>query len=165
MSQFYAMKSVLENLFGHAVYLRLKETATFKDWRDEATRLLNGIGLAAKCTVQIVDREWHAELEALLESGRSRIKQAETMADLFAGLCSTLVEVVFLQLGNVPARPGSRKTAVPLQSRFWTLDGFRSVQYVQTKKQKEAAQRRAARRAEAAHRTAQEYDEAPATST
>ena len=43
MSQFYSMKDVLEQLFGKRVYLRLKETASLKDWKDSTIKLLNAI--------------------------------------------------------------------------------------------------------------------------
>jgi len=43
MSQFYPLKAVLEELLGHHVYLRLKETATLPDWKDVIQKLLRAI--------------------------------------------------------------------------------------------------------------------------
>ena len=51
MSQFYPLKSALEDLLGHRVYLRLKETGTLRDWKIEIQKLLRAIKIAIDSTI------------------------------------------------------------------------------------------------------------------
>ena len=67
MSQFYPLKAVLEELLGHRVYLRLKETATLRDWKREIQKLLRAIKIAVKSTVEIADDDWFAGIDSILE--------------------------------------------------------------------------------------------------
>jgi hypothetical protein len=54
-----------------------------------------------------------------------------------------------MQIGQMPSRSVRAKTA-PLTAEFWTLDSFRSVQYVQTITQRQALDAALARRRAAA---------------
>ncbi len=90
MSQFYPLKATLEALLGHRVYLRLKETATLRDWTDEIQRLLRAIKIAIKSTVEIADDDWFADIDSILELGRKQIAESKTATELFAYLSATL---------------------------------------------------------------------------
>jgi len=144
MSQFYPMKAVLEQLFGKNCYCKLKETATLKDWKVETKRLLSSIEVALTSTVEIADSEWRAEVKEVLELGGKHIAGAKTITDLFAHLSATLTRLVFLQLGNLPNR--SSAASVPLTSKYWQLNSYRSVQYVQSYAQAENLERFLARK-------------------
>jgi hypothetical protein len=67
-------------------------------------------------------------------------------------LVQALAELVFIQLGNFPMHRTSKAT--PITPEWWTLTGFRSVQYVQTDKQKETQARLNKTRAENARQAA-----------
>jgi hypothetical protein len=136
MSQFYGMKAVLEELFGHPVYLRLKETAIMKEWRAETVRLLSAVAYAINSTVAIADQEWRQDISDIIRRGQERIRGSDTISDLFSELCATLTRIVFMQIGMMPSRTAHMKT-VPLTSQFWTFRAHRSVQYVQTATQRE----------------------------
>jgi predicted secreted protein len=157
MSQFYGMKSVLEELFGHSVYMRLKETGTIQDWRRETRRLLDAIQLTSNSTVEITDQNWRDEMAEIIDHGKRNIAKAKHIDDLFCYLSAALTRIVFLQLGNIPLRPRT-PDLVPLTKAWWTLTGFRSVQYTQTDRQRTNLETLLARRAESARRLQEEDD-------
>lgn len=139
MSQFYPMKVVLEQLFGNKCYRKLKETASFKDWKVEIDRLLRGIEVALNATVEVVDNDWRTEVMQVLKLGHSHVSSAKNITDLFASLSATLTRLVFLQLGQLPSRDDAEN--VPLSPKYWQLNSYRSVQYVQNRHQTANASR------------------------
>ena len=148
------MKFLLERLFGKPVWYRLKETGDIRTWRQETTRLLRAIDLSIKSTVQIADDQWREDVATIIADGIRDIERAEYIDTLLSDLAATLAQVVFAQIGNMPV-PYSHDI-VPLTARNWTLDGFRSVQYVQTVAQRAAVQRQQRRLAENAKRAESE---------
>ena len=137
MSQFYSMKDVLEQLFGKRVYLRLKETASLKDWKDSTIKLLNAILLASESSTAVADDDWRNEITDAVELGVKLISSADHISDLFSSLAATLTQIVFVQIGCMPNHRSEQKT-VRLTKEWWTLSHFRSVQYVQSEAQKAA---------------------------
>jgi hypothetical protein len=137
MSQFYSLKSTMEALFGHPMYLELKETTDLAVWRKAMKKLLDAVEVSIKHSVKVTDPDWHHAVESVLNQGRERVKGARTAADLFAGLTSTLTEIAFTQIGFMPTR-SRRDEMVPLKKEFWEMNNFRTVQYVQTAEQREA---------------------------
>jgi hypothetical protein len=135
MSQFYSMKSVLEEALGHPAYVKLKETGTMTDWRAETSRLLAAIELAIKSTVVHTDAAWRADVAAVISLGQQGIKSSETISDLFSALSASLSRIVFMQIGHMPKHTLLAKRA-PLTPEWWTLNTYRSVQYVQNDAQK-----------------------------
>ncbi len=160
MSQFYSLKAVLEEVLGHPVYLKLKETGTLADWRKATTRLLDAIQLSIASTVLVADQNWRDEIASLVLHGKETIKGCDRAGDLFAALTAILIRLVFLLIGNVPSRYRYRRTA-PLTADFWTLNQYRSVQYVQTAEQKQALEKSVARRRETMTRAQSELDGDP----
>src|SRR5260370_28767068 len=104
MSQFYSLKSTMEALFGHPMYMELKETTDLAVWRKAMKKLLDAVEISIKHSVKVADPDWHNAVESVLNQGRERVKGAQTAADLFAGLTSTLTEIVFTQIGFMPTR-------------------------------------------------------------
>lgn len=137
MSQFYSMKVVMEQLFGKHAYLRLKETATLKDWKDSTIKLLNAILLASESSTVIADDDWRNEITDAVKLGVELISSADHISDLFSSLAATLTRIAFVQIGCMPNHRSQQKT-VPLKKEWWTLTHFRSVQYVQSEAQKAA---------------------------
>src|SRR5260221_8805819 len=155
MGQFYGMKTFLEQVFGPKVYQKLKETGRFKDWQSETSRLLAVIGLSIEATVKVADKEWRDEIGNVIKDGQHGIRETETMADLFAVLSTALARIAFLQIGMMPLRYRTAKP-VRMKSEWWTLNRFRTVQYVQTSQQRDALdsalRERETKRKEAAER-------------
>lgn len=139
LSQFYPMKAVVEQTLGKCAYLKLKETATLSDWKREMKKLISAIELSINETVKIADEDFFAEVKQIIDTGHSYIQGAKDIADLFSYLSATLTRLVFLQIGYVPNR--CHLKSVPLIKRNWVLSGVRSVQYVQSEEQREAAQK------------------------
>ena len=137
MSQFYSMKDVMEQLFGKRAYLRLKETASLKDWKDSTIKLLNAILLASESSIVIADDDWRNEITDAVKLGVKLISSADHSSDLFSSLAATLTRIAFVQIGCMPNHRSQQKT-VPLTKEWWTLRHFRSVQYVQSEAQKAA---------------------------
>ena len=138
MSQFYPLKAVLEELLGHRVYLRLKETATLRDWKETIQKLLRAIKVAIQSTVDIADDDWFADVDGILELGKTEIAQSKTATELFASLSATLSRMVFLQIGFLPLGRQQIET-IPLTKEWWTLRSVRTVQFVQNSKQRDTA--------------------------
>ena len=134
-SHMYALKSSIEDLLGNRAWLDLKETTSAATWKRYILKLIDAIELSIETTVQVKDEEWMCEIRSNLDHGRELARVAETPEDAIAALSGTLLRQVFLQLGSAP----SRKTAssVPLKPQNWDFSGFRSVQYVQSPKQRE----------------------------
>ena len=145
VSQFYSMKAVLEDLFGHPTYLRLKETGSFSDWKDAIAKLLRAIELSISLSVEVADDDWRAAIEFEIQSGLEFVQSADHMDELFCGFSATIARIVFTQIGQMPRYGVSRQT-VPLTKEFWKLNSYRTVQYVQTVTQKETAARQREKR-------------------
>jgi hypothetical protein len=137
MSQFYSMKDVMEQLFGKRAYLRLKETASLKDWKNSTIKLLNAILLASKSSIAVADDDWRNEITDTVKLGVKLISSADHISDLFSSLAATLTAIAFVQIGCMPNHRSQQKI-VPLKKEWWTLSHFRSVQYVQSGAQKAA---------------------------
>ena len=135
MSHMYALKSSIEDLLGNRSWLELKETTSTATWRRYVLKLLDAIELSIDTTVLIRDEEWSQQIRSNLDYGRELTRIAETPEDTIAALSATLLRQVFLQLGSSTSRKTAK--AVPLKSQNWDFSGFRSVQYVQSPKQKE----------------------------
>jgi hypothetical protein len=130
------LKFTLERLFGTNTWYELKESTSVTKWRKHLLRAIGAIRVAFFETVKVRDDKLAQAVTENLARGEQALKTARTLEDLLAAFSSTLTEQVFIQLGTVPRRrPGSDVTLNP---KFWQLDGFRSVQYVQTKEQLEA---------------------------
>lgn len=138
MSQFYPLKAALEQLLGHRTYLRLKETATLRDWKEEIQKLIRAIKIAIHSTVEIADDDWFSDIEQILELGKEQITVSENATALFANISAMLVRLVFLQIGYLPlGRQGNN--SVRLTKEWWTLNYVRTIQYVQNSEQRHKA--------------------------
>jgi hypothetical protein len=157
MRQFYSMKDVMEQLFGNRTYLRLKETASLKDWKESTIKLLNAIVLASESSIAVADEDWRDEITNTVKMGVELISSSDQISDLFSSLAATLTRIAFIQIGSMPNHRAQRKT-VPLTKQWWTLSHFRSVQYVQNRAQRAALEEVRERRKAA--RLKQQYDEA-----
>jgi hypothetical protein len=135
MSYMYALKSAIEEFLGRQAWYDLKETTSAAIWRKYVIKLLDAIELSVETTVEIKDDAWIKDIRSNLAHGRDLAKIAKTPEDAIAALSGTILRQVFLQLG---AEPFSRsRDTTPLQPVHWDFSGFRSVQYVQSDKQRE----------------------------
>lgn len=136
LSHMYALKSAIEDLFGEAAWRDLKECTSLRTWRRYVLKVIDAIELSVKTNIQICDEDWMSQVSSNLEHGRDLARIAKDTDDLVAAFTATLLEQVFLQLGHAPCRKTSR--TVTLKAENWRLDGFRTVQIVQTPSQREA---------------------------
>ena len=137
LEEAYGMKSLVESLFGNRAWLEVKHSTDVKTWEKYSLRILSAIEVSAKATVEIADKDWLEELHLLVEFGQGSIKRAENTEMIFASLAASLANISFHQLGFVPSNVLQKQVTLRHKSN-WTLDAFRSVQYVQNKKQIEA---------------------------
>jgi hypothetical protein len=136
-SQFSSIKAVLEQILGSSTYAKLKETGTLSDWKKTIIKMLCAIELSIDATVQIADAEWRNEIRDILKGGRDRLASTKSIDEVFARLSATLIQIVFTQIGRVPSRHRIIQRTVPLKAKYWTLNGLRSVQYVQNLEQQD----------------------------
>ena len=130
------LKFTLERLFGAQVWYELKESTSVTAWRKNLRRTLRAMHVAFHQTVRVRDDALALAVDENLAKGDLDLKTAKTLEDLLASFSATLTEQVFIQLGTVPhRRPHSSATLAP---KFWQLDGYRTVQYVQSCEQLEA---------------------------
>ena len=130
------LKLIFERLFGAKTWYQLKESTSVTMWRKHLLRALGAIRVAFFETVKVRDDKLAQAVTENLARGEQALKTAKTLENLLAAFSSTLTEQVFIQLGMVPRRRSG--SDVTLNPKFWQLDGFRSVQYVQTREQLEA---------------------------
>jgi hypothetical protein len=152
LDHLYAVKALMEKLFGPAEFLKIKMGGSMSDWRKAGMKLLNAIELAVKSTVEVADADWFSDVLATIGRGKESVQKAETIDALLSPLLAVLAELVFIQLGNFPHHHPLHKTT-PLTPKWWMLTGFRSVQYVQSDRHKRAQADLNAKRAESAKRT------------
>jgi hypothetical protein len=137
ISQYYAIKLAFEQTFGNKAWLELKECTTVATWKKYTGKLLRAMQLAIDETVRFRDDAWFREIKEHIDHGLKITKTAVSVDELLSGLAATLISVVFLQVGMLPNRRGSRRK-VSLTRYHWRLDKFRTVQYIQSKEQVEA---------------------------
>jgi hypothetical protein len=140
LSQYYATKVMFERILGRGAFLRVKDYGPLSSWRANYIRLLQAIGVAVDATVEVADVEWKQEVKSLLARGVERLTSAMSIDELHAAAAATLGELALLQLGFIP-RGHYRLETVPLTARNWKLNPVRTVQYVQSAKQR-ATQKR-----------------------
>lgn len=129
------IKSEIECAFGSEAWYALKETTSVKTWKTHFVKVLFSYKVAAKVTIQVADDDWRREFEANIDDAVRKIRQArdfDVALDLF---CAALVRQGYLQLGLAPKRKASRRKTRLIASD-WTLDNYRTVQYVQTEEQR-----------------------------
>lgn len=140
LSQYYAAKALFEQILGRAAFMRVKDYGPLSAWRENYTKLLRAVGVAAEATVEVADIEWKQEVSELLTRGIKRLATAKSIDELHAAAAATLGELAFLQLGFVP-KGHYRVANVPLTGRNWKMNPVRTVQYVQSSEQR-ATQKR-----------------------
>ncbi|MEO8385534.1 MAG: hypothetical protein ABI583_09850 [Betaproteobacteria bacterium] len=85
-------------------------------------------------SIEIRDEGWLAVVHDNLVRGALTAKSATEIDEL---LSATLLRQVFLQTGTLLNRSAARNVTVARE--YWTLNGHRSVQYIQTPTQVENA--------------------------
>ncbi len=136
ISQYYALKTAIEQLLGNQAWLDLKECTSVPTWRGYVLKLFTAVRISIEQSIEIRDEAWVAEVHENLDRGAMAAKSAKDIGDLLSALSATLLRQVFLQIGRLPNRSTARK--VTLAREYWKLNGHRSVQYIQTPTQIEA---------------------------
>ncbi|MBZ0090861.1 MAG: hypothetical protein K8F27_01360 [Sulfuricellaceae bacterium] len=62
LSQYYAAKALFERILGRAAFMRVKDYGPLSAWRENYTKLLRAVGVAAEATVEVADVEWKQEV-------------------------------------------------------------------------------------------------------
>jgi hypothetical protein len=135
-SHYYVLKAAIEQLLGNQAWLELKECTSVPTWRRYVLTLFAAVRISIEQSIEIRDEAWVAEVHENLDRGAMAAKSAKDIDGLLSALSATLLRQVFLQIGTLPNRSTSRK--VTLAREYWTLNGHRSVQYIQTQTQIEA---------------------------
>lgn len=126
----YTLKSVIEDLLGSRAWFDLKETVSLTSltkWWKCVFKLFDAIELSVKITILIRDDDRMQEIP-------ENIKCGEDTDDLTAALPATLLQRVFLQFVEYP--PRKTVPSVSLKAECSDFSGFRSIQVVQTPKQR-----------------------------
>lgn len=140
LSQYYAVKALFEQVLGRTAFMHVKDYAPLSAWCKNYIKLLRALGVAIEATVEIVDAEWKQEVSDLIAHGYTRLQHAKSIDELHAVAAATLGELAFLQLGFVP-RGHHNTDNIPLTSRNWKMNAVRTVQYIQSKEQRDTQER------------------------
>lgn len=132
-----AIKSTIENALGLDGWCALKDATKVAVWKKYFEATLHSYLVAARETVTVADDDWRDEFEENLENAKAEIQLAGTVEDALDVFCAALIRQSYLQLGMVPRRLGAPSHNAKRGAKTWRLDGFRSVQYVQTREQRE----------------------------
>ena len=130
------LKSAIEDLFGSNAWYALKESNHIPTWRKYAINTIRAIELSIKDTIEIYDEDWISQIEECVLRGKSEINRQKSIDEIIGVLAGILINISFLQIGSMPSRKGS-KEKYQLRKGQWRLDGYRSVVYLQTPKQRE----------------------------
>jgi len=130
----YALKHIVENLFGRHAWLEIKHATDVTIWKKYSIKILSAIEFSAKATVEVADDGWFKELKSQIGHGKKIIKLTKETEQVFAALAAALANISFLQLGRVPSNITRSKITLR-HPKNWKLNQYRSVQYVQTKEQ------------------------------
>lgn len=135
-TKYIPLKSTVEDLFGSDAWYALKESNHLGTWRKYAERIFKAVELSIKDSVEVYDPEWMDAVILCLRNGMENLNFASEIDDVIGVIAGTMVEMSFLQIGHMPRRKG-RKGPFPLRKGEWRFNGFRSVVYLQTEKQRE----------------------------
>jgi hypothetical protein len=128
-----ALKFALEEVLGIDAWLQLKDTKSLTAWRGSLLKAIEATSVATQSTIKVCDPGWMSEANRIIERGKESIGSAKNIQDAIAGFSACYLRLSFHQLGQLPNYRGRKgRRAVPSN---WVLDGVRSVQYVQSKKQ------------------------------
>jgi len=130
-----ALKGALEDLLGADEWYRLKDTRSVGTWRKSLLRALKVSEASIRGTVTVADEDWYSVAFEIIDEGSVRIKSSKTIVDLLSAFGSCYMRLSFHQLGLMPRRKGSR-SKIKATPGSWDLSTYRSVQYVQTEKQR-----------------------------
>lgn len=136
ISQHYALKSVIEQIFGNQAWLDLKECTSIPTWRKYVQKLFTAVRISIEESIDIRDEACMVAVHENLDHGINAAKSAKDIDDLLSVLSATLLRQVFLQIRQLPNRRTARK--VTLARENWKLNNHRTVQYVQAPRQVEA---------------------------
>jgi len=131
-----AIKGAIEEVLGKDAWYELKETTALAPWRKNVLKVLKAIRLSLAASVHVRDQGWSEEVECNLLRGEEGVKASTDIDELLSCFEATLVRLVFLQIGFAPNFKGH--PGLPLRKENWSLDTYRSVQYVQAAEQLEA---------------------------
>jgi hypothetical protein len=129
----YTLKAAFEDILGPEAFRKLKECDELRIWKSESGRLLRASLIAFRETVEISDDAFRKEMEDTINSGIQTIRSAKSINQLFSSLAAAYARLSFLQLGLGPNR---WRGSGSLKKHDWKLSGYRTVQYVQTERQK-----------------------------
>lgn len=133
--KYIGLKMAIESLFGRKSWYDLKESNHLPTWRKYSINLLKSIKISIDETIEIFDDDWKNDINREINHGIKILKSNKNIDDFIATIASTLIKISFLQIGFMPCRYSSEN--VSLRKENWKLDVHRSVNYTQTKKQKE----------------------------
>lgn len=135
-SKYLLLKSSIEDLFGSEAWYALKESNHIPTWKKYIEKTLKAVQLSINDTVEIYDEDWLSEIDEVVSRGLDSVKIAKNIDEIIAALAGSLIQISFLQIGYMPRRKG-KQGKYSLRKGNWCLNGFRSVIYLQTKKQQE----------------------------
>ena len=133
----FSIKSEIGRVLGLNAWYALKETTNTAVWKKYFEKVLKSYLAAAKATVTVADDHWHKEFEENIKDAIKRVRGANDFDCALDVFCAALIRQSYLQLGLVLKRGPSSMEEVRLVPGSWRLNSFRTVQYVQTREQRD----------------------------
>ena len=82
ISQFYALKTAIQQLLGNRAWLDLKECTSVPTWRSYVLKLLEAVRISTDQSIEIRDESWVAEVHENLQRGTIAAKSAKEIDEL-----------------------------------------------------------------------------------
>ena len=131
------IKFEIDNALGPSAWYALKKATDAAVWKKHFEKMLRSYLVAAKATVTVADDCWHQEFQANIMTAIKGVRSAGGFDSALDVFCAALIRQSYLQLGMVLNRRGSARESFPLVSGNWRLNAYRTVQYVQTREQRD----------------------------
>jgi hypothetical protein len=129
----YTLKAAFEDILGPQAFRKLKECQELRIWKSESKRLLQASLIAFQETIEISDDAFREEMADTINFGIQTIGSSKSINQLFSSLAATYARLSFLQLGLGANR---WRFSGSLRKQDWKLSAYRTVQYVQTERQR-----------------------------
>ncbi len=91
----YALKHVIENLFGRDSWSEIKHATDLKTWKKYSIRILSAVEFSAVSTIEVYDKEWLKELKSTIRHGKEMINLTRNTEELFSTLAAALANTSF----------------------------------------------------------------------
>lgn len=129
----FGLTLLFNQIYGEDEYSKFKENATLSKYKSQFSKLITTIGKSFSDTCKNTDNFHLKEIDELIASQISLIKEKKTLEKLYQSLIIFFPKLCFLLIGRIPQNGIKRKKD---NRSTWNLSEFRQIEYKQIRIQK-----------------------------